>query len=456
MKIRDKILIYFSSTVIVLLGISLYSIYLLFAEYREEDFQQQQNEKIINTIKLIEKFKEESASISYFLDQQDINDFYDEKMLIFDSNKELIFSSLDSLIISGKNTILNNLTPANNWIETKEGDYDLIGVYCEFENKKYFAISKAYDAFGYDKLSFLKNVLLIIFSGIVFIIILLGYFLANKISKPITKLAANLINYDINSKQPKVFEIETSSHELTHLTQKINEFVLKVNEAFLFQKNITHHISHQLKTPITILISELELLKNNPDIDVIQQEMNFQIIKAKSLGDIIDVLLELSKLETGIEIKNENIRIDELVFDMINELLNIYPHFSYDIHYTPTDFDPRRLVLGTNFLLLKQVVQNMLNNCILHSSKPNAAIQFDATSDNQLKLIFTNSGKPISKEEESLLFNHFFRGANSEGKSGFGLGLVLTKKILELYNAQISYKNPSGNTNIFEITFPLS
>jgi two-component system, OmpR family, sensor histidine kinase ArlS len=87
MKIRNKILIYFSTTVIALTAISLTIIYILFSEYREEEFQQQQNEKIHTTIKLIEKFKRESATISYLIDQQDINDFYDEKLLVYDSNK---------------------------------------------------------------------------------------------------------------------------------------------------------------------------------------------------------------------------------------------------------------------------------------------------------------------------------------------------------------------------------
>lgn len=111
MKIRDKILIYFSSTVIVLAAISFSLVYILFSEYREEEFQQQQNEKIKYTVGLVSEFQQMSEELALMLDAQDIHDFYDEKLLIFNSKKELIFSSLDSLPIAKTNQILNRLSP---------------------------------------------------------------------------------------------------------------------------------------------------------------------------------------------------------------------------------------------------------------------------------------------------------------------------------------------------------
>ncbi|HLW07679.1 MAG TPA: hypothetical protein VKY45_08945, partial [Marinilabiliaceae bacterium] len=129
MRIRNKILIYFSSTVVVLLAISLTIIYILFSEYREEEFQQQQYEKIKYTIGLIAEFKEMSEELAYLLDAQDIHDFYDEKLLVFNNEKELVFSSLDSLEVLSTERMLSNLSISNNWIETKEEDYDVIGVH---------------------------------------------------------------------------------------------------------------------------------------------------------------------------------------------------------------------------------------------------------------------------------------------------------------------------------------
>ena len=118
MKIRNKTLIYFSSTVILISAVSLAIIFILFSAHREEEFQQQQYSKIKHTIGLIDEFNKISAEVSLLLDKQDIHDFYDEKMLIYDHNKNLIFSSIDSLDILKASSTLNKLSVSNDWIET--------------------------------------------------------------------------------------------------------------------------------------------------------------------------------------------------------------------------------------------------------------------------------------------------------------------------------------------------
>jgi two-component system, OmpR family, sensor histidine kinase ArlS len=455
MKIRNKILIYFSSTVIALTAISLTIIYILFSEYREEEFQQQQNEKIHTTIKLIEKFKRESASISYLIDQQDINDFYDEKLLVYDSEKNLIFASLDSLDIVMAESVLDRLSPHKKWIETKEENYDLIGIYAETDNQNYYAVSKAYDAFGYSKMYFLRNVLIGIFLFISVVVILISRFLSNKISKPITSLAENLNNYDLSKEKMDELLIETSTSELIQLTERFNELLKRTNEAFVFQKHTIHHISHQLKTPISVLVSELERIKDFSSIEQIKPEIENQVIKAKSLGGIINVLLEISKIESGQQTQTQTLRIDELFFDVIEELNAVYPNFHFEVNYIPDEIDEKRLEISFNALLIKQAIQNLLSNCVSYSNNSKAEIKFDSSDNNSLKIQIINSGKAISTEEENYLFNHFFRGNNSQGKIGFGLGLVLTKKIVELNSGTITYSNPTDNVNVFEVSFSL-
>jgi two-component system, OmpR family, sensor histidine kinase ArlS len=106
--------------------------------------------------------------------------------------------------------------------------------------------------------------------------------------------------------------IETSSYELNQLTQRFNELLRRTNEAFVFQKHTIHHISHQLKTPISVMVSELERIKDFSSIEDVKPEIENQIIKAKSLGSIINVLLEISKIESGQQTKKQSLRIDEL------------------------------------------------------------------------------------------------------------------------------------------------
>src|SRR5690606_544889 len=165
MSIRRKILLYFSTTIISLLGITLFFIYTLFYEYREEEFQQKQKQKITSTIKFLTEIKRADESIIQAMNRISINEFYDEKLLIFDYNKSLIYSSIDDLIVPDQDVkeILNVLTVANPWLDTKEDLYDVVGVYVKYNNNTYYGINKAFDEAGYSKLDFLRYVLVFMF-----------------------------------------------------------------------------------------------------------------------------------------------------------------------------------------------------------------------------------------------------------------------------------------------------
>lgn len=453
MRIRNKILLYFSTTVISLTILSSVIIYLLFSAYREEEFQQRQNQKIKLTIELLTEYREMSEELTRIMDRLTIHDFYDEKMLLFDRHKNLIYRSIDDLPISNYEEILNELSPSTQWIETKEGKYDIVGVYVENENNHFYAVSKALDEFGYSKLDFLRNTLIVITLIISIIVLLVTYYLSARIAKPIMAFAEKLNNIDIGEGNVSELGIEASSYELNNLTEKFNQLIKRTNEAFDFQKYAIQHISHELKTPIAVLVSELERAKSLSDTSEKNSVIDNQLVRAKSLGEIIGILLEISKIEAGQPVKKDNLRLDDVIFELISELAVIQPSFQFAVHFEPESFDDKHLVLPSNKLLIRQAFSNIMDNCIKYSSDQKALIHVDCRVDGEIKISFTNQGNPIQKDEEKHLFRHFFRSKNNQGVSGFGLGLVLTQKIIQLHNGKISYSNPGDKLNVFEVRF---
>lgn len=107
-------------------------------------------------------------------------------------------------------------------------------------------------------------------------------------------------------------------------------------------------------------------------------------------------------------------------------------------------------------MLIKQAFQNLFTNCITYSNDQMAEIKIDCSLEHTLKISISNHGENISDEEAIYLFDHFFRGKNSRDKVGFGLGLVLTKKIFDLNSGSITYATPFPNQNVFEIQFDLN
>jgi two-component system sensor histidine kinase ArlS len=108
-------------------------------------------------------------------------------------------------------------------------------------------------------------------------------------------------------------------------------------------------------------------------------------------------------------------------------------------------------------MLLQQAILNLLNNSIAYSSNHQANIQIGSTTNHQLSIQVSNTGATITDQEQKYLFSPFFRGENSKHKTGFGLGLSWTQKIVLYCGGDIRYEaNEAQQYNTFIIKLPLS
>lgn len=453
MNIRQKILLSFSSVTIVLLGVSFIVIYTLFAEYREEEFQQRLKEKMTSTLNFIEEAQKINASILQALERVTLNEAYEEKILLFDEDKKLIYSSIDDLKITFAQSLLNDLNAENNWIETKSDDYDIVAVHLNFQNDQFYGISMAYDNFGYSKLRYLKYVLLVIFFIIAFTILVVTFYISRQISLPINTMAVQIENLTFDSADQKI-EIPNTRDEIHVLAVKFNELMKRLNEAFAFQKHVVHHISHELKTPIAVLVSNFERIEHEQDTVKIRQFLKLQKEDTKHLADIINALLDIARAESGTNIKNETVRVDDLIFDTIEKLKIVYPQGVFLVEIANDIESEDHLIVTGNRRLLTAAFSNLLTNAIHYSSDGRVKIQITANVFN-VNVGITNAGETIADTELPFMFQHFFRGENSRGKRGFGLGLVLINRIITLHAGTVAYQK-DNNLNIFRIKIPLS
>ena len=451
MKIRNKILFYFSLIIPAITAITFGVIYILFSENREESFQMRQKEKISTTLEFLSDIKESDAEIIETLDQITINEISNEKLLLFNKDKELIYSNIVDIPVPVSKNILIHLNPKNKWIETKDGLYDVVGTYISRKGRVYYGISKAYDDFGYSKLRYLRYILILTFIGITAVIILVSFYISRKITTPLEDITSKISSYNFTSSNFQPITFTDTHDELAVLAGVFNELMTRMNEAFAFQKHAVHHISHELKTPIAILVSNFERMEKETDPDELKKMIRNQKEDTRSLSEIINSLLEIAKIETAGDKFNEQFRIDELIFDVSDNLRNVYPDFVFSVDYAEP-IDEKKLEIRGNTRLMKAVLSNLMENSINYSSDNHASIYIK--SQEQLEILFENKGKIINSREVSYLFKHFFRGANSKGKKGFGLGLIFVNKIITMHEGSIIYESPSKNTNRFKITLP--
>lgn len=110
LKIRDKILLYFSLTSITLVGVTFILIYSLFSRYRLDQFQERIKEQTKNTLLFLSQAKELNEEMVQSIDNFVINNFFKEKILIYDENKVMIYSSIDDTKINFPRDLLKELS----------------------------------------------------------------------------------------------------------------------------------------------------------------------------------------------------------------------------------------------------------------------------------------------------------------------------------------------------------
>ncbi|HEX5168467.1 MAG TPA: HAMP domain-containing sensor histidine kinase [Cyclobacteriaceae bacterium] len=454
MSIRNKILLYFSVVTIALVGAALFFIYTLFAQFREQEFQQLQKDKINTTLKFLTEFKEINQNLIEAMDRITIHDLYDEKLLIFDRSKNLVYTSIDDTPISFSHKILEELSVHNTLVEQKDGLYDVVGLYLEKDEKAYYGISKAYDISGYSKLNYLKYVFSLTFVAISLVVVLVSYYLSKRITHSIAHVTRQIKDFNFNERGNPIITT-TSRDEISLLVQRFNELMGRMNEAFAFQKHAVHHISHELKTPIAVLVSDFEKIEKETDANRIRSLIEIQKENTKSLGEVINSLLEIAKAESGSSPSQSNIRVDEMIFDLAEEFSVIHPDFQFSVDYSQNVVNEGGLTISANLRLMKAALSNLMLNCVQYSYDHRARVIITPGGEN-LQIDFSNQGAVLSEREQQFLFQHFFRGENSKGKRGFGLGLVFINKIMGLYGGKVSYHTNNIDVNVFTISLPLS
>ena len=452
MKIRNRIRLIFSFVFLIFLGITFLSVFFISSNYRKQEFFERLKEQSHLTLKLLTEVKGIDEDILQTIDKNTINNLYDEKIILFDSTGKNIYTSIDDTPIHYSIEIINRIKISSEPLQFTEGTYEIYAEKIKKENEIYFSIAKANDKYGLQKITYLGWTLFLVYLIAIAIVIYITFYFSKLITDPINKLAGE-IEKTSSTNLKEIVSIPNTEDEISFLAIKFNELLQRIEKSFAFQKYFIHHVSHELKTPMAVLIANIERISDSNLTEEQKTGLDFQKSGLMQLASVINTLLDISRFEQNDgEIKMTKIRIDELIFETINELSFIYEkaHFDFNIQSEVEDAD--QLLVTGNERMLRIAMNNLLKNAIAYSSDQIAIINLQI-ENSRIKIDILNNGKILSTDEQELLYKYFFRGENSRQIKGFGLGLVLTDKIIRIHQADLLYSIAEDGKNCFTVYF---
>lgn len=323
----------------------------------------------------------------------------------------------------------------------------------EENGKKYLVIITARDRRGNTSTMYIVKIIL--FGGIGFVILayFLGRFLANTVMNPIGKIAKEVKRISASNLHNRLAESK-GADEISELTTTFNNMLDRLETSFEIQANFINNASHELKTPITTIIAETEIMlqKQRHPFEYIESLTNINN-QATKLGNLTESLLKLT--QTGFD-GNKQVqdvaRLDEILMDVKSDLDAIYPTNNVTLRLIELPENEEWLLIPCNKPLLELALSNIISNGVKYSDNGVVFVELRAEKS-KMEIRISDIGIGIPAEDIPHLYEPFFRGKKATRYNGYGLGLPLASKIIRMHNGELQIQSEPDKGTIVNITF---
>ncbi|MCB9174002.1 MAG: HAMP domain-containing histidine kinase [Flavobacteriales bacterium] len=455
LNIKTKLTLQFTLIVSLILILFSVSVYYFSATYRVSEFYSRLENKAISTARLLVDVQEVDHDLLKIIDKNTNVSLYDEKVMIFDYKNKLIYNSSDENNLFVTEELLNQIRLENE-VRLVYKNHEVLGLLYTDKFDRFVVIASALDIYGRNKLNNLKWVLILGFLLSIGIIVFLGKMFAARALKPMSEVVNQVEKITISSLNLRVDE-GNGTDEISQLAITFNRMLEQLESAFGMQKSFVSNASHELRTPLTAITGQIEVTLMKARSQGEYKDILKSILDdIKNLNEISNGLLDLAKASSDISaITKQKVRIDELLWSARTELLNRKKEYKIAIQFITSIDDESLLTINGNEHLLKTAIFNLMDNACKYSADNSVSINLSVI-DKLFTIEFIDNGIGIEPDELEKVFQPFYRAQNAKNISGSGLGLPLTKKIMEIHGGQLDIVSKINNGTTVKMIIPIS
>ncbi len=242
--------------------------------------------------------------------------------------------------------------------------------------------------------------------------------------------------------------------DLKEFIAVLNQIIKYLNKKIKSAQKFNANVSHELKTPLTALKTDLEYFLFYKSLDnEISERIRHFIEKIDDLESITSQLLFASN--NNVEILNsamQRVLINDIVYEVLDEKADIIKKKELQI----TTHIYQAVSLHAHKELLKQAIANIIDNAVKYSYEKQQICIFLKERKNAIYLIVKDNGMGISKKDMKFIFHPYYRGSDVKSDTvGYGLGLSIASWIFELHNAKIKIHSIANKETTLLVKFEL-
>ncbi|QKZ15059.1 ATP-binding protein [Spirosoma sp. KUDC1026] len=443
MLIRNRLTIIFTLLAMAIQVTLSLLVWYFYSLYRQEEFYSRLEAKARVTGRVLISRRHLHDDFFKNMVRTDLLSIVEEQISIYDSRHNLVFTNRTLKDSDYYKEKIENLVTSNSLVEFKNGHLESIMLLFQDRGQRFYIFASGYDRIGFAKLGTLQQILLLANLLGFALIVLAGWYFSGRVLKPISQIVDEVEQITATRLDKRVDE-RNRRDEIAQLAMTFNQMLFRLEDAFVSQRSFVSHASHELRTPLTNVLGTLETsLRYDQNPADWRDSMEIAVDELKRVIALTNGLLGLAKV-TGSTLTLTSTQVDDCLLTALGQIQSKYPGRNLPLQFVTTEEEA--FTIKGNMMLLITAFLNVLDNACKYSDDA-VSVLLEARND-QITVVVTDKGVGIAETDVAHILTPLYRGKNVGSVPGYGIGLAVTQKIVELHQGslQIASSVDQGTT----------